>query len=302
MGSVHLVPLNVDKGDAVTRTEYKPYGETWVQEGDKTNRPKFNSQELDPETGYYFYNARYYEAEIGRFITADNIIDGEYSTQGWNRFSYVKNNPVRYKDPSGHLSKEQNFANFGNNFATIDDSQHVEYKKEFKFGPPVKGLDRKEQMRAYEKGGEGLITSPFGRRRHPLTGRIGGHNGIDLGLPNGTKILAAEDGKISFGENNPDGGIDANGNKIRGWGYYAVIDHGNGFKTLYAHMNKDDYNKYKALYKKSNNVRKGDEIGGVGNSGGSTGNHLHFEIRKDAKGNSLGVPIDPKNIIKDGLK
>ena len=52
--------------------------------------------------GYYFYNARYYEAEIGRFITADNVIDGEYITQGWNRFSYVKNNPVRYKDPSGN--------------------------------------------------------------------------------------------------------------------------------------------------------------------------------------------------------
>jgi len=95
-----------DKGDAVTRTEYKPYGETWIQEGDKTNRPKFNSQELDPETGYYFYNARYYEAEIGRFITADNVIDGEYSTQGWNRFSYVKNNPVRYKDPSEHSQKD----------------------------------------------------------------------------------------------------------------------------------------------------------------------------------------------------
>ena len=102
--SVNVV-LN-DKGDAVTRTEYKPYGETWIQEGDKTNRPKFNSQELDPETGYYFYNARYYEAEIGRFITADNVIDGEYSTQGWNRFSYVKNNPVRYKDPSGNSQKD----------------------------------------------------------------------------------------------------------------------------------------------------------------------------------------------------
>ncbi len=98
--SVNVV-LN-DKGDAVTRTEYKPYGETWIQEGDKTNRPKFNSQELDPETGYYFYNARYYEAEIGRFITADNIIPDEYSTQSWNRFSYCKGNPVRYKDPTGH--------------------------------------------------------------------------------------------------------------------------------------------------------------------------------------------------------
>ena len=98
--SVNVV-LN-DKGDAVTRTEYKPYGDTWIQEGDRSNRPKFNSQELDPETGYYFYNARYYEAEIGRFITADNIIPDEYSTQSWNRFSYCKGNPIKYKDPTGH--------------------------------------------------------------------------------------------------------------------------------------------------------------------------------------------------------
>jgi len=99
--------LNVDKGDAVTRTEYKPYGETWVQEGDKTNRPKFNSQELDPETGYYFYNARYYEAEIGRFVMADNIIPEEYSTQSWNRYSYVRNNPIKYKDPTGHVEASE---------------------------------------------------------------------------------------------------------------------------------------------------------------------------------------------------
>jgi len=99
--------LNVDKGDAVTRTEYKPYGDTWIQEGDKTNRPKFNSQELDPETGYYFYNARYYEAEIGRFVTADNIIPEEYSTQSWNRYSYVRNNPIKYKDPTGHVEASE---------------------------------------------------------------------------------------------------------------------------------------------------------------------------------------------------
>ena len=55
---------------------------------------------------YQIYNARYYEAEIGRFITADNIIPYQLETQSWNRFSYVKNNPVRYKDPSGHFFEE----------------------------------------------------------------------------------------------------------------------------------------------------------------------------------------------------
>ena len=59
-------------------------------------------RETPSVTGLYFYNARYYDGEIGRFVTADNVIDGQYDTQGWNRYAYVKNNPVLYKDPSGN--------------------------------------------------------------------------------------------------------------------------------------------------------------------------------------------------------
>ncbi|MFB5652892.1 RHS repeat-associated core domain-containing protein, partial [Leptospira wolffii] len=62
------------------------------------------SQELDRETNFYFYNARYYDPQIGRFTSADTMIDGARSTQGWNRFSYVAGNPIRYKDPTGHLA------------------------------------------------------------------------------------------------------------------------------------------------------------------------------------------------------
>ncbi|WP_139356745.1 RHS repeat-associated core domain-containing protein, partial [Leptospira alexanderi] len=61
-----------------------------------------NSQELDRESGFYFYNARFYDPAIARFTSADTIIDGEFDTQGWNRFSYVLNNPIAFKDPTGH--------------------------------------------------------------------------------------------------------------------------------------------------------------------------------------------------------
>ena len=95
-----------DNGIAITRTEYLPFGETWFQEDkpghEGQNTPKYNSQELDKESGYYFYNARHYDPEIARFVTADTVIDGENSTQGWNRYAYVHNNPIRYKDPTGH--------------------------------------------------------------------------------------------------------------------------------------------------------------------------------------------------------
>ena len=93
-----------DSGLPIKRFEYLPYGETWFEEGEGSHAPKYNSQELDLETGYYFYNARHYDPEISRFVTADNVIDGEYDTQGWNRYSYTKGNPIRYKDPTGHNS------------------------------------------------------------------------------------------------------------------------------------------------------------------------------------------------------
>ncbi|WP_279578145.1 RHS repeat domain-containing protein [Leptospira noguchii] len=93
-----------DEGNTLSLMQYLPYGETFVQRGDLNFSPKFNSQELDRESGFYFFNARYYDPGIGRFTSADTIIDGEFDTQGWNRFSYVKGNPIGAKDPSGHCS------------------------------------------------------------------------------------------------------------------------------------------------------------------------------------------------------
>ncbi len=87
--------------------QYLPYGEAFVQRGDLNFAPKYNSQELDRESGFYFYNARFYDPGIARFTSADAIIDGEFDTQGWNRFSYVKGNPIGAKDPSGHLGESQ---------------------------------------------------------------------------------------------------------------------------------------------------------------------------------------------------
>ncbi|EKN90333.1 RHS repeat-associated core domain protein [Leptospira interrogans str. 2002000623] len=92
-----------DEGNTLSLMQYLPYGETFVQRGDLNFSPKFNSQELDRESGFYFYNARFYDPGIARFTSADTLIDGELDTQGWNRFSYVKGNPIGAKDPTGHL-------------------------------------------------------------------------------------------------------------------------------------------------------------------------------------------------------
>uniref|UniRef100_UPI0009E3559E RHS repeat domain-containing protein n=1 Tax=Leptospira interrogans TaxID=173 RepID=UPI0009E3559E len=97
-----------DEGNTLSLMQYLPYGETFVQRGDLNFSPKFNSQELDRESGFYFFNARYYDPGIARFTSADTLIPDEYNSQAWNRFAYVYNNPIGAKDPTGHAPQDEN--------------------------------------------------------------------------------------------------------------------------------------------------------------------------------------------------
>jgi len=116
-----------EKGRAVSRFEYLPYGEAWftqkAEDVEEEHSPKFNSQELDRESGFYFYNARHYDSVVGRFVSADTVVDGELSTQGWNRYSYCHGNPIRYKDPTGHR-KSDNRNNSNTVIININDEQN----------------------------------------------------------------------------------------------------------------------------------------------------------------------------------
>jgi RHS repeat-associated protein len=78
---------------------YLPFGETLS--GSVPTDKLFTGQRLD-STGLYYYNARYYDAMIGRFISPDTVIPNPSNPQCFNRYSYVLNNPLRYTDPSGH--------------------------------------------------------------------------------------------------------------------------------------------------------------------------------------------------------
>ncbi|MDY6970477.1 MAG: RHS repeat-associated core domain-containing protein, partial [Spirochaetota bacterium] len=91
-----------DSGMPVSSMEYLPYGEVWIQEGDNRFSPKYNSQEFDDETNFYYYNARHFDPVISRFVTADSYVPDVMNTQSWNRYSYAFNNPIIYKDPTGH--------------------------------------------------------------------------------------------------------------------------------------------------------------------------------------------------------
>ena len=103
------------------------------------------------------------------------------------------------------------------------------------------------------------ISSKFGKR----WGRA--HEGIDIAAPLGTHFLASEEGKVIFA-----------GNSLPSYGNMIIIDHGNGVHTVYAHAEK-------VFVRRGDRVFKGEVIGKVGSTGRSTGPHLHFEIRKQAK-------------------
>ncbi|HMY69454.1 MAG TPA: RHS repeat-associated core domain-containing protein [Leptospiraceae bacterium] len=82
---------------------YRPYGEIdrMNSSGPDITKYKYTGQEEDKESGLYYYKARYYDASLGRFNSADSLIMPE-SIQGMNRYMYVEGNPVKYNDPSGH--------------------------------------------------------------------------------------------------------------------------------------------------------------------------------------------------------
>ena len=89
-------------GAAVETTDYMPFGSQRGHSGIDVSSYKFTDQELDAESGLYNYNARLYDPVAGRFISPDSIMQNSYDPQLLNRYSYVRNNPLIYVDPTGH--------------------------------------------------------------------------------------------------------------------------------------------------------------------------------------------------------
>jgi len=110
------------------------------------------------------------------------------------------------------------------------------------------------------------------------------HTGLDLGAPLDTPVHAAADGVVLLAAASVDGS-----GKLVGYGNYVVIDHGDGFLTLYGHLDK-------LLVQAGQVVKQGQVIGLCGSTGWSTGPHVHFEIRKS------GVYVDPAPYLAAQLK
>jgi len=121
------------------------------------------------------------------------------------------------------------------------------------------------------------MASGYGWRIHPIYKTRKLHAGMDFSAKSGTPIYATGDGKISKLRKSR-----------RGYGNHVIIDHGYGYKTLYAHMQK-------YIVHKGQKVKRGEVIGYVGNTGTSVGPHLHYEVIKDGK------KINPVNFYYNDL-
>jgi murein DD-endopeptidase MepM/ murein hydrolase activator NlpD len=126
----------------------------------------------------------------------------------------------------------------------------------------------------------GFISSGFGRRRDPFTGRISHHDGLDFQTREGAKVYATADGVVISSKYR------------RGYGYTVEIDHGNGMVTRYAHNAKN-------LIRAGKRVERGDVIAYVGNSGRSTAPHLHYEVRVGGVAQNPLKYILPSDVIVD---
>ena len=114
----------------------------------------------------------------------------------------------------------------------------------------------------------GPVTSPFGSRTNPITGKSEFHEGIDLGAPYGAPIRAAAAGVVTFA------------GQMQGYGNIVIVQHPGGMETRYAHQST-------MRVTKGQPVAAGEVIGAVGATGEATGPHLHFEVRLG------GEPVDP---------
>jgi murein DD-endopeptidase MepM/ murein hydrolase activator NlpD len=124
---------------------------------------------------------------------------------------------------------------------------------------------------------EGTIANDFGMRMHPILHFMRMHNGLDIITDVGTKVYAPGAGVVAF--------VGWRG----GYGRTLEIEHGFGYRTIYAHL--DDIK-----VKQGQHLQRGDFIALTGNSGKlSTGPHLHYEVRND------GIALDPRNFIYDDV-
>ena len=175
----------------------------------------------------------------------------------------VRNQHLRnLREPGLFLDVSQRIDNISNKVKIQSTSLEIVYKEaqenqEF--------LARRPSINPISPADPYWLTSTYGYRKDPFTGKRTAHHGIDLAGPEGLPIHCTGDGVVSIAQVNR-----------HGYGKEVVIDHGFGYSTRYAHLN-DIY------VEPGQKLKRGEVIGTLGNTGRSTGPHLHYEISKNRR-------------------
>ncbi len=259
---------------------FKPAAQAFdTGSGEMKNSPKEHIESLDPLIGKVYnlagelalfdelfdilvYSEKPNVNNIGNFVASYMDYESQYA--GDRRQDPGTLSPATPGD-SSVISFERQRDYLDRSLETLIESIHK--KKKVFLAVPVAYPIAKEQAQ---------IVSGFGMRDHPILKERRMHNGIDIKAPVGTAVVATANGKVIKTEDKP------------GYGRSCVIQHDFGFQTRYAHMVRMTVgiNSY---------VRKGEQIGFVGNTGLSVAAHLHYEVIKN------GQPLNPSYFIFEGL-
>ncbi|MBK8669029.1 MAG: M23 family metallopeptidase [Saprospiraceae bacterium] len=217
------------------------------------------------------------DTEINRMILGANPIDEDIwngGTGGHDKYAFLENFKETGKMIKSNLKRVDELKHkIEIQKNSLDSLYRVAVTKEKKLASipsikPVKETALKKDVK---------FLSGFGMRIHPIHKLRRFHKGLDFTAPQGTDIQATGNGRVVS--------INKTGS---GYGKHVMIDHGYGYKTLYAHM-------HSISIKEGEIVKKGQKIGIVGSTGSSTGAHLHYEVWLN------GIAINPIDFCLDGL-
>jgi RHS repeat-associated protein len=224
LGSIRMT---LDENEEIVAAQdYYPFGE--VLRGleppvGSNEKYKFTEKERDKETTCDYFGARYYDSELGRWLSVDPLAD---KYPGWSPYNYCLNNPLKFVDLDGKIPYDQ----------IVPDYTKI---------------------------------SPMGMRIHPIDKVEKFHWGVDIAAKQGSAINSFASGTVAKV------GVSSS------FGNYIIIKHGEKFYSLYAHIRDGEGN---ISVKEGDVITDGQKIAEVGETGKSTGPHLHIEV---GRANSL---------------